>query len=401
MFSYTAPKFTQWSDEYTAVKFLKVDGDANEDICEKYGVDSYPTFLLFKDGGVSKKFAGTKAADNIIVTLQEYKSAPASATSAPSASVSPASASAASASDSTEAKAPAASSTASSAGPIVNSLHSADEFRAFLKAKPSMVVDFYAAWCGPCKIIGPKFNALAPKYPTVCFAKVDADELEELCNEYNVANLPTFLTFRNGKVVKKVEGAAIDKIEAAIQDIVPAESTTTTNTTATTTTSAPASTSTSCTAAAASSASLPSVTSPESFKKQITASPHTIVVFESSHSAGRYVSTIPHFNLTIFCCFLCNSLFHFFSFRSPTLYHILIYLLSFHPALVFFSLFFFMSCLITLPPTSMCSRVVSRAQLDGMVAGTAVAVVSIDADKDQQLADDYGVKPTQCPVYKV
>ncbi|RXG67305.1 Thioredoxin-2 [Armadillidium vulgare] len=60
-----------------------------------------------------------------------------------------------------------------------------------------VVVDFYATWCGPCKTIAPKIEALSKELENVVFLKVDVDDCEELSQRYKISCMPTFLFFRN------------------------------------------------------------------------------------------------------------------------------------------------------------------------------------------------------------
>jgi thioredoxin 1 len=52
-----------------------------------------------------------------------------------------------------------------------------EEFQALIKGNKLVVIDFHATWCGPCKVIGPKFDGLKDQYPNFVFAKVDVDDV--------------------------------------------------------------------------------------------------------------------------------------------------------------------------------------------------------------------------------
>ncbi len=70
-------------------------------------------------------------------------------------------------------------------------------------------VDFWAAWCGPCRIISPIVEELAKEYEgKVDFVKVDVDQNRELASKYNIISIPTLAIFRNGQVVAQAAGAA-------------------------------------------------------------------------------------------------------------------------------------------------------------------------------------------------
>uniref|UniRef100_A0A8C5BWN7 Thioredoxin domain-containing protein n=1 Tax=Gadus morhua TaxID=8049 RepID=A0A8C5BWN7_GADMO len=72
-----------------------------------------------------------------------------------------------------------------------------------------VVVDFTASWCGPCKVIGPKFVAMAalPENRNVVFLKVDVDEAADVAAHYEVNCMPTFLFFKNGEKIDNFAGA--------------------------------------------------------------------------------------------------------------------------------------------------------------------------------------------------
>ncbi|PIO62762.1 thioredoxin, partial [Teladorsagia circumcincta] len=61
-----------------------------------------------------------------------------------------------------------------------------------------IVIDFYATWCGPCKIMGPKFTKMSSEYPTVVFVKIDVDETEDVVSRFDIKVMPTFIFMRNG-----------------------------------------------------------------------------------------------------------------------------------------------------------------------------------------------------------
>jgi len=81
-----------------------------------------------------------------------------------------------------------------------------------------LVVDFYAQWCGPCKVVAPKIVTLAGEHPDVSFVKVDVDELEDIAGEQGISAMPTFKFFKNGQVQKDLEvvGASIDAIKTSV-----------------------------------------------------------------------------------------------------------------------------------------------------------------------------------------
>lgn len=76
-----------------------------------------------------------------------------------------------------------------------------------LKNKEAVLVDFYATWCGPCKMTGPIIEQLAEEIKTVKFVKVDVDQNQDLSSQYQIFSIPTFLIFKDGQVVNQFVGA--------------------------------------------------------------------------------------------------------------------------------------------------------------------------------------------------
>lgn len=69
-----------------------------------------------------------------------------------------------------------------------------------------MMVDFWADWCGPCRMLGPVLEQLAADRPDVTVAKVDVDENMSLAAAYGVESIPMLLVFKNGQLVNKSIG---------------------------------------------------------------------------------------------------------------------------------------------------------------------------------------------------
>jgi len=71
-----------------------------------------------------------------------------------------------------------------------------------------VLVDFYAAWCGPCKMIAPIVDQISTEQEDLKVVKVDADEAQELMVKYGIRGIPTLLLFNQGEVIASKVGAA-------------------------------------------------------------------------------------------------------------------------------------------------------------------------------------------------
>ena len=79
-----------------------------------------------------------------------------------------------------------------------------------------LVVDFWATWCGPCRMVGPVISELAQEYDgRIVVGKCDVEENEDLAMEFGIRNIPTILFFKGGQVVDKMVGA---QAKARIQE---------------------------------------------------------------------------------------------------------------------------------------------------------------------------------------
>ncbi|XP_075518887.1 thioredoxin H-type 1-like [Primulina tabacum] len=98
--------------------------------------------------------------------------------------------------------------------------HSVEEWRSHfqkgVESKKLVVIDFTAAWCGPCRLITPVFAEIAKKTPHVMFLKVDVDELKPVAEEFKVEAMPTFVFLKEGLEVDRVVGARKEDLETEI-----------------------------------------------------------------------------------------------------------------------------------------------------------------------------------------
>lgn len=75
-----------------------------------------------------------------------------------------------------------------------------------LITKGRALVDFFATWCGPCKMLAPELVEFAERDPNITIVKVDVDKFNSLAAQYNVRAVPTLVYFNDGKIVKTTSG---------------------------------------------------------------------------------------------------------------------------------------------------------------------------------------------------
>ncbi len=85
----------------------------------------------------------------------------------------------------------------------------ADNFEKYKNGELPLVVDLWATWCGPCRMVGPIIEELSNEYEgKVVVGKCDVEENDDIAMEFGVRNIPTVLFFKNGQLVDKFVGAA-------------------------------------------------------------------------------------------------------------------------------------------------------------------------------------------------
>ncbi|KAL8433686.1 hypothetical protein ACSSS7_003716 [Eimeria intestinalis] len=100
----------------------------------------------------------------------------------------------------------------------VKAISSIEEFDQAIKTG-LVVVDFFATWCGPCKMIKPFLEEMSNTKSHISFYAVDVDENPELCEREEVSAMPTFKLYKDGKVVETIVGVLKPKLEEAINNL--------------------------------------------------------------------------------------------------------------------------------------------------------------------------------------
>jgi thioredoxin 1 len=101
----------------------------------------------------------------------------------------------------------------------VRAIKALSEFTTTIASAQLTVVDFTATWCGPCKMIAPKFDQLATEKPFVQFVKVDVDAAPEIARTYQIQAMPTFMFFKNGAQVHTFQGADWNQLTATVDKL--------------------------------------------------------------------------------------------------------------------------------------------------------------------------------------
>ncbi len=83
-----------------------------------------------------------------------------------------------------------------------------ENFESLRKSGKPLVIDFWATWCGPCRMVAPIISEMAAKYDgRIVVGKCDVEDSEELAAQFGIRNIPTVLFIKGGEVVDKIVGA--------------------------------------------------------------------------------------------------------------------------------------------------------------------------------------------------
>lgn len=85
-------------------------------------------------------------------------------------------------------------------------IQNTEEFDALLKGEKPVLVDFFATWCGPCKMFAPTFDEFAADHEEIECVKVDVDQCGELAKRYGIMSIPTIILIKSGEPQKKNVG---------------------------------------------------------------------------------------------------------------------------------------------------------------------------------------------------
>lgn len=92
-----------------------------------------------------------------------------------------------------------------------------ENFKNAVEQNNIVLVDFWATWCGPCRMFAPVYEKVSEKYPDIVFGKVDTEDARDLASEFQIMSIPTLMIFKENILVFRQSGALPEK---ALDDLV-------------------------------------------------------------------------------------------------------------------------------------------------------------------------------------
>ena len=98
-----------------------------------------------------------------------------------------------------------------------------ENFEKVITSNPTVIVDYWAPWCGPCRGFAPVFERVAEQHPDVVFAKVNTDDEQEIAGHFQIRSIPTLMVFRDQIIVFSQPGAlpqnALEQVVAKAKEL--------------------------------------------------------------------------------------------------------------------------------------------------------------------------------------
>ena len=86
-------------------------------------------------------------------------------------------------------------------------IHNHNFHEEVINSEKPVLLDFWASWCGPCRMVGPIIDEIASEHPEYKVVKINVDEEVELASRYGVVSIPTLMVLENGQIKRQVKGA--------------------------------------------------------------------------------------------------------------------------------------------------------------------------------------------------